>query len=364
MFYWIYTFIGGDTPARIFKYITTRSAFAFLMSFFVAFFIIPRLIVFMKKIKAGQPIRENYLPEHAGKRGTPIMGGLAVMAAVAVSSLLFGRFDQPMIWIALGIGTLIGAVGFADDYMKVTLRSTKGLSGKIRIVVEIIISAAFVYLAIKYARVTTDINIPFVWKSPLIGLPIWVYISFAALVLVSSSHAANETDGIDGLATGPAIVAAAVFTALCYIAGNKMLATYLNVPYIPGAGELTLFAASLAGALLAFLYYNCSPASIFLGDTGSMFIGGSLGALAVLSHNELLLVFILGFYVLETLSVILQVASFKLFKKRIFLMTPYHHTLEKKGWKEQQIAVRAWIFAILTALIALSSLKLRFNVWR
>ncbi len=364
LYHLFYEYLGANNPLRIFKYITFRASLAMAISFLITFFLMPKLIQWLKTYNIGQPVREDDVPEQAEKSGTPTMGGLAVIAGLTISMLLLARFDQPFVWLALGITLVFAAVGFVDDFRKVAYNDPKGLSGKLRLLIETIASLLFVFCAVKCAGLKTDIIIPFVWKTPFVDVAFPIFALFSVLVIVGSANAVNLTDGMDGLATGPSIIAAGVFTLLAYLAGHAKLSAYLGIAYIPGAGELTLFAAALAGALLAFLWYNCNPASVFMGDLGSLSIGAALGAMAVLTHNELLMIIIGGVFVFETISVIIQVTSYKLTGKRVFLVAPYHHSLERRGWKEQQIVVRMWIIAIILGLIALSSLKLRFNLWR
>ena len=364
MFYHLlYQIIGGDTWTRIFRYITLRSAMALVTAFIITFFMMPPLIRWLKKNKVGQPVRDDDVPEQMSKTGTPTMGGLAVIVGVVVSMLLWTRFDQLYVWLALGIMVLFGAVGFVDDFRKIVSNNPKGLSGKIRLAIEIAGSVVFILMAVRYGDLGADLSLPFIWQYSWQGMPVALFVAFGTVVLVGTGNSVNLTDGMDGLAIGPVIVSAGVFTVLSYLAGHMTLSTYLGIPYIPGAGELTVFAAAIVGSSLAFLWFNCSPASVFMGDTGSLALGGALGAMAVLTHNEVLMMILGGVFVFEALSVIIQVTSFKLTGKRVFLIAPYHHALQRRGWKEQQIVVRMWIISIILGLAALSTLKLRFNIW-
>jgi len=364
MFYHLlYQLIGDDTWMRIFRYITLRSAMALVTAFVVTFLLMPPLIRWLRKNKVGQPVRDDDVPEQVAKTGTPTMGGLAVIVGVVISMLLWTRFDQLYVWLALGIMVLFGAVGFVDDFQKIVSNNPKGLSGKIRLAIEILGSVVFVLVAVTYGDLGADLSLPFVWQYTWQAMPVALFVLFAAFVMVGTGNSVNLTDGMDGLAIGPVIVSAGIFTVLSYLAGHANLASYLGIPYIAGAGELTVFAAAIVGASLAFLWFNCSPASVFMGDTGSLSLGGALGAMAVLTHNEVLMVILGGVFVFEALSVIIQVTSFKLTGKRVFLIAPYHHSLERRGWKEQQIVVRMWIISIILGLAALSTLKLRFNIW-
>ena len=364
MFYHLfYQIIGGDTWTRIFRYITLRSAMALVTAFLITFFMMPPLIRWLKKNKVGQPVRDDDVPEQMSKNGTPTMGGLAVIVGVVVSMLLWTRFDQLYVWLALGVMVLFGAVGFVDDFRKIVSNNPKGLSGKIRLAIEITGSVVFILIALRYGDLGADLSLPFIWQYSWQAMPVALFVIFGVIVLVGTGNSVNLTDGMDGLAIGPVIVSSGVFTVLSYLAGHMTLSTYLGIPYIPGAGELTVFAAAVVGSSMAFLWFNCSPASVFMGDTGSLALGGALGAMAVLTHNEVLMMLLGGVFVFEALSVIIQVTSFKLTGKRVFLIAPYHHALQRRGWKEQQIVVRMWIISIILGLAALSTLKLRFNIW-
>jgi len=364
MFYHLlYSILGPDTPLRVFRYITFRSAGALVTAFCITFLLMPPLIRWLTSHKVGQPIREDYVPEHAAKKGTPTMGGLAILVGMLGSMILWTRFDRYQVWLAMGVTLVFGAVGLVDDYRKIVHHNPKGLSGKIRLLVETVAAIVFVVLAVYVTSLAPDLSVPFLWQVSWPAMPLALFVALGVLVVVGTANAVNLTDGMDGLATGPVIINASVFVLLAYLAGNRSLAAYLGIPYVVGAGELTVFCAAVVGSGLAFLWFNCNPASVFMGDTGSLSLGGALGALAVLTHNELLLLILAGVFLFEALSVIIQVASFKLTGHRVFLMAPYHHSLQRRGWKENQIVVRMWIISLVLGLAALSSLKLRFNVW-
>ncbi len=342
---------------NVFRYITFRTIYAVITAGFLVYFLMPPFINYMKKRQFGQVIREIG-PDHQHKAGTPTMGGLVIIGAVVVTVLLWGNLKNLYLWLCLGVLVVFGFIGFLDDWRKVTRKKNLGLTGKQKLLLQGLVAALFLYLALKYGTFDTRLAVPF-FKNfrPDLGL---LYFPFTVLVIVGSSNAVNLTDGLDGLAIGPFVVVALVYMLFVYLAGHAKLAAYLHLPYVPGAGELSVFCGALVGAGLGFLWYNAYPAEIFMGDVGSLSLGASLGALAVISKQELLLVLAGGVFVAEAVSVMLQVAFFKLTGgRRIFLMAPLHHHFEKKGWPEPKIIVRFWIIASFLGLIAVSTLKLR-----
>lgn len=342
--------------ARIFTYITFRTIAAILTSVLIAFLFFPSFIALLKaRQEKGQPIRADGPETHFKKAGTPTMGGLIIIGSGTVSTLLWGNLENIYVWMGLFILLSFGAIGFYDDYLKVTKQSDKGFSGKARLCAEALLAMGASLIIMHYG--SSGMMIPF-FKNYFIDLG-WFYIIFASFVIVGSGNAVNFTDGLDGLATVPIIVSISSFALIAYLCGNMLFADYLQISYVPGAGELTVLAGALIGAAFVFLWFNAPPAKIFMGDTGSLALGGVIGYMAVITKHEIVLIVIGGLFVIEALSVILQVASYKLRGKRIFLMAPIHHHFEKKGWSESQIVIRFWIISILLALVGLSSLKLR-----
>lgn len=346
---------------NVFKYLTFRSGGAIITALLISFIVAPRLIRWLRKVQnGGQPIRDDGPESHLlTKKGTPTMGGLMMLFAVTVSTVLWCDITNQYVWIALFVTLGYGLIGFMDDYLKVSKKNHKGLSGKKKLLAQFIIAFIAAYWI---ARVTPDglnhhLALPF-FKNLLINLG-WLYIPFVMLVLVGASNAVNLTDGLDGLAIVPIMIAAACFALIAYLCGNLVFANYLQIHFVPGTGELAVFCAAMIGAGLGFLWYNAPPAMVFMGDTGSLAFGGSLGTVAVIVKHEIVLAIIGGLFVMEAVSVILQVASFKLTGKRVFRMAPVHHHFEKLGWKESTIVVRFWIVAVILALIGLSTLKLR-----
>ncbi len=346
---------------NLFKYLTFRSGGAVLTSLVMTFFIGPRVIRWLKsKQGEGQPIREDGPESHLlTKKGTPTMGGLMILLSVFTSTLLWADITNRYVWIVLFVTLGFGLVGFADDYLKLTKRNTKGVPGRLKLVAQFAISlvAALWISDIAPAGMATHLALPF-FKDVLVNLGIFYFI-FVMLVMVGASNAVNLTDGLDGLAIVPIIITAGCFVLISYLVGNLKFADYLQVHHIPGSGELAVFCASLIGAGLGFLWFNAPPAQVFMGDTGSLAFGGSLGVVSVIVKHELVLAIIGGLFVAEAVSVILQVASFKMTGKRIFKMAPLHHHFEKLGWKEPTIVIRFWIIACILALAGLSTLKLR-----
>jgi phospho-N-acetylmuramoyl-pentapeptide-transferase len=346
---------------NLFRYLTFRAGGAVITALILSFVLGPSLIRWLKKKQGeGQPIREDGPESHLlTKRGTPTMGGVLILFSLTVSTLLWADLSNPYVWTVLLVTGGFGMIGFADDYLKLTKRNTKGLPGKLKLAAQFVISgsAAAVIMTTADPALATGVSVPF-FKDLLIDLGI-LFIPFAMIVMTGSSNAVNLTDGLDGLAIVPVMIAAGVFALIAYLAGNTVFSEYLQILYVPGAGELAIICASLCGASLGFLWFNAPPAMVFMGDTGSLACGGALGAIAVVAKHELVLAIVGGLFVLETVSVIVQVASFKLTGKRVFRMAPLHHHFEKKGWAEPTIVIRFWIIASVLALAGLATLKLR-----
>ena len=346
---------------NVFRYLTFRTGGAVMTSLIISFVIGPYLIRHLQtKQKGGQPIRIDGPEGHLlTKQGTPTMGGLLILIASVTSTILWADISNSFIWIALAVTTSYGAIGFADDYLKVKRRDHKGLSGKLKLVFQFIIAAAAGYWIMNLLPegLSTTIALPF-FKDTLLEFG-FLFIVAAAFVMVGASNAVNLTDGLDGLAIVPVMIAAGVFALISYLVGNSVFSGYLQLHFVPGSGELAVFCGSLIGAGLGFLWFNAPPARIFMGDTGSLALGGALGTVSVITKHELVLAIVGGLFVLETVSVIVQVVSFKLTGKRVFAMAPLHHHFEQKGWAESTIVIRFWIIASILALIGLSTLKLR-----
>jgi len=345
---------------NLFRYLTFRTGGALMTALVVAFVIGPWLIRSLRTRQgAGQPIRDDGPEAHFAKRGTPTMGGLMILIGVLFSTLLWADLTNAYVWIVMLVTTGFGLIGFFDDYLKLTKRNARGLPGKVKLVFQVLIAsvAAGWTMQIAGAPLATGLAIPFV-KDLLIQLG-WFFGPFAVLVIVGASNAVNLTDGLDGLAIVPVMIAASCFGAISYLSGNAIFADYLQIHNISGGGELAVFCGALIGAGLGFLWFNAPPAMVFMGDTGSLSIGGALGAISVVTKHELVLAIVGGLFVLETVSVIVQVASFKLTGRRVFRMAPLHHHYEQKGWAEPTIVIRFWIIAVILALVGLSTLKLR-----
>ncbi len=346
---------------NVFRYITFRTGGAVMTALIISFLFGPVVIDMLKsRQQGGQPIREDGPESHLlTKKGTPTMGGFLILLAVSIATLLWADLRNGFVWAALGVTIAFGTIGFLDDYMKVTQRDTKGLSGKLKLLMQVAISsvAAFWIISQLPDALATTIAIPFM-KTTLLNFG-WMFVGVAVLVMVGASNAVNLTDGLDGLAIVPVMIAAGVFALISYLVGNSVFSGYLQIHYVPGSGELAVFCGSVVGAGLGFLWYNAPPAKVFMGDTGSLALGGALGSVSVITKHELVLAIVGGLFVLETVSVIVQVASFKLTGKRVFAMAPLHHHFEKKGWAESTIVIRFWIIASILALVGLSTLKLR-----
>ena len=345
---------------NLFRYITFRTGGAMATSLLICFIFGPGIIRWLKaKQGDGQPIRDDGPESHLKKKGTPTMGGLMILVSVVASTLIWMDLSNLYTWAVLFVTVGFGLVGFFDDYSKLTKRSSNGVPGKIRLAIQVIISSLAVIAIIHAASPATAnaVAIPFVKDYMLqIGL---FFVPFAVFVVVGASNAVNLTDGLDGLATVPVIIAALCFIIISYLVGNVVFANYLQLHYVQGSGELAVFCGALVGAGLGFLWFNAPPAEVFMGDTGSLALGSALGTISVIVKHELVLAIIGGLFVVETLSVIIQVASYRLTGKRIFRMAPIHHHFEKLGWSEPTVVIRFWIIACILGLIGLSTLKLR-----
>jgi len=345
---------------NLFRYITVRSGGAFLTALVISFVMGPRVIAWLKsKQGEGQPIRTDGPESHLKKKGTPTMGGFLILMALSISTLCWMDLSNGFVWITLFVTMGFGAVGFADDYRKLTRRSHKGVSGRKRLLIEAAIAGVAAVLIVQLTGdgLATKFALPFL-KNALFEFGIF-FVPVAMFVIVGASNSVNLTDGLDGLAIVPAMIAAGSFGLIAYLAGNVVYANYLQIHHVPGTGELLVFCSALIGAGLGFLWFNAPPAMVFMGDTGSLAIGAALGTISVITKNEVVLAIIGGVFVLETVSVIVQVASFKLTGKRVFRMAPIHHHFEKKGWHEPTIVIRFWIIAVILAMVGLSTLKLR-----
>ncbi|HEY0156463.1 MAG TPA: phospho-N-acetylmuramoyl-pentapeptide-transferase [Thermoanaerobaculia bacterium] len=345
---------------NVFRYITFRTAFAALTALLISFILGPWLIERMRRIKLGQFIREEGPKSHQAKAGTPTMGGLLINVAIIIPTILWADIFNPYIWIVLFVTASYAAIGFVDDYRKLAKKRNLGLTSKEKFAaqfgVALLVALAIAYLPMLKNNYSTAITFPFVKSVLNLG---FLYIPFVMIVLVGASNAVNLTDGLDGLAIGSTLVAAVTYTVLTYAAGHARIAEYLRIAWVPNTGELAVFCGAMVGASLGFLWFNAHPAEIFMGDVGSLALGGAIGCLALMIKQEILLVFVGGLFVLEALSVILQVASFKLTGRRIFKMSPLHHHFELSGWKETKVVVRFWIVAVMFAMMALATLKLR-----
>jgi phospho-N-acetylmuramoyl-pentapeptide-transferase len=342
---------------NVFRYITFRAAMAALMALLISFVLGPWLIRSLTEMQIGQQIREDGPASHAVKAGTPTMGGALIVLALTLSTLLLADITSPYILLALWGTVGFAAVGFFDDYLKLTRKNSKGLPPRAKLLGQFIVALMVTGLLYFTPRFSTELAIPFV-KNIRLDLGLW-YVPFAALVIVAASNAVNLTDGLDGLAIGPVMIAAGTYAVIAYVTGHLKLAEYLQITYVAGVGELSVFCAAVVAAGLGFLWFNAYPAQMFMGDVGSLALGAALGIVAVMTKNEILLIIVGGVFVLEALSVIFQVASYKLRRKRVFLMAPIHHHYELKGWAEPQIIIRFWIIAFICAVIGLSTLKLR-----
>jgi phospho-N-acetylmuramoyl-pentapeptide-transferase len=370
MLYWLSQFSEAFGPLNVLRYITFRTGGAMMTALVFVFLFGPWIISHLRVRQGkGQPIRDD-LPHSQliTKKSTPTMGGLMILLGILVATLLWGNLTNRFVWIVLGVTLSFGAVGLYDDYLKVSRQSSAGFSGRARFAIETalavlaciaILGPEEVWEALLAGRSPVGSVLTFPFFKDFVQPLSWFYLLFGAVVIVGAGNAVNLTDGLDGLATVPVIIAALSFGFISYLAGNSVFADYLNIHYVAGTGELAVLCGAVIGAGLGFLWFNAPPAQIFMGDTGSLALGGLLGSIAVASRHEIVLAIIGGLFVIEALSVILQVLYFRRTKKRIFLMAPLHHHFERKGWTEPQIVIRFWIIAVVLALVGLSTLKLR-----
>jgi phospho-N-acetylmuramoyl-pentapeptide-transferase len=348
------TFIGFN----VFRYITFRSISGAITAFLFVVVFGPLFIRTMRRFQIGQVVRDDGPETHLAKQGVPTMGGLLILSAIILSSLLWARLDNTYVWLTLFITAFYGMVGALDDYRKISRKNSAGLSAKSKLFLQFLGALVVGLFIFFYPDFDGHLSVPFLKNiQPDLG---WFYVVFAMVVIVGASNAVNLTDGLDGLATGPTVVSAGVYVIFAYIAGNIVIAEYLQVSYVVGSGELAVFCGAMVGGCLGFLWFNAYPAQVFMGDVGSLALGGALGTVAIIIKQEILLAIVGGIFVMEALSVIMQVGYFKMTKgKRIFLMAPFHHHFEKKGWHESKVVVRFWIVSIILGFLALATLKLR-----
>jgi phospho-N-acetylmuramoyl-pentapeptide-transferase len=356
MLYLIAQYFEFEGLANLIRYQTFRAGAALMTALVIGLVIGPKFINMLRVRQGkGQPIREDGPQSHLAKRGTPTMGGLMILIALVISMLLWMDLTSPLVWACLAVTIGFGLIGFLDDYDKVTKRSHKGVSGRMRLLGEFTVAGIASWIMV--SQVDTNLYVPF-FSDRYIPLGPFYY-AFAAFVIVGAGNAVNLTDGLDGLATMPVVIAAGTFAIISYLAGRADFSVYLGIPHVPRAGELAILCAGIMGACLAFLWFNAPPAAVFMGDTGSLALGGALGAIAVAAQHEIVLAIVGGLFVMEALSVIIQVAVYKRTGKRVFKMAPIHHHFEQLGWKESTVVIRFWIVSIVLALIGLSTLKLR-----
>ncbi|MBI3399358.1 MAG: phospho-N-acetylmuramoyl-pentapeptide-transferase [Deltaproteobacteria bacterium] len=356
LYHLLYPLYKYHTVFNVFQYITFRTIYAVVTALLLSFIIGPYIIRKLSAMQIGQVIRKDGPANHFIKEGTPTMGGVLILLAIIIPTLLWANLTNSYVWLLIAVTLGLGAIGFVDDYKKVVQKNSKGLLPGHKFLWQLIIAsgvAVFLY----FTGFNTSVAVPF-FKNVVIPLG-WLYVPFVILVIVGASNAVNLTDGLDGLAIGPIIIAAATYMLFTYLTGHVKIANYLQIMYVPKGGELTIFAGAMVGASLGFLWFNSYPAQVFMGDVGSLALGGALGTLAIITKQEILLVLVGGIFVVEALSVIFQVGSFKLRGKRIFKMAPLHHHFELNGWPEPKIIVRFWIISIILSLIAISTLKLR-----
>ena len=363
MFYeWVYPLheLPGMSALNVFRYITFRAAYAAITALLVCFVLGPPMIEWLRRVRLGQKIREDGPQSHLIKSGTPTMGGIVIVTAIVLPVLLWGNFHSRALWLAVLATLWLGALGFLDDWLRVVKGLPKGLLGRYKLVGQIVLGGLIGVILLAFPESglpATTTHVPFL-KFRFIDFGI-LFVPFVILVVTGSSNAVNLTDGLDGLASGLVAIAALAFAGMCYVSGHARISEYLNISYLRYAGELTVFCAAVLGASLGFLWYNCHPADVFMGDTGSLALGGALGTVAVLIKREFWLVLVGGVFVAEALSAMIQVASFKLLGRRLFRMAPIHHHFELSGWAESRVVLRFYIVGALLALLSLSTFKLQ-----
>ena len=360
LYSYLISLVDQFSGLNVFRYLTFRTGLSIASSMTIVFIIGGPFIKFIESHKITGPIREDGPLSHIVKKvGTPTMGGVLILIGIIFSTLLWADLNNSYIWILLMVATSFGLLGATDDYLKIKRNNSRGISSSMKIIWQVILSLIAIFLLIKYGNSEhlKNLYFPF-FKNLTVHLGLF-FIPFSLFVIVGSSNAVNLTDGLDGLATVPVMLVALSFTLIAYVVGNIVFSDYLQIPYIANVGEISIFCGSIVGSCLGFLWYNAPPAKIFMGDTGSLSLGGSLGAVSIITKHEIVLGIIGGLFVLETVSVIIQVVSFKLTGKRVFMMAPLHHHFEKKGWAESTVVIRFWIISIILALIGLATLKLR-----
>jgi phospho-N-acetylmuramoyl-pentapeptide-transferase len=360
MLYLLTEFSDGGGVLNLLRYLTVRAGGAFFTALIFGFIFGQPLINFLRvKQGKGQPIRDDGPQSHFAKAGTPTMGGLLILSALMFATLVWSDLTNPYVWIVVLVTLAFGLIGFADDYAKVTKQNTKGVSSRLRFGLGLVIAGLATYAAAQFhpADLTNQLAFPF-FKEALLNMGMF-FVPFGMIVIVGAANAVNLTDGLDGLAIMPVMIAGGTLGVIAYVVGNANYTEYLGVHFVPGTGELLIFTSALFGGGLGFLWYNAPPAAVFMGDTGSLALGGALGAIAVCAKHEIVLAIVGGLFVVEAMSVIIQVAYFKRTGRRVFLMAPIHHHFEKKGWAEPQIVIRFWIISLILALIGLATLKVR-----
>lgn len=357
LYHLLYSLSDEIAAFNVFRYITFRSAMAVVTAILLSMLLGSRFVALLRRLSIGQSIRTEGPERHHDKAGTPTMGGLLILFTLMVPTLLWVDLTNPVAWVAVGVTLGYGAIGFLDDWLKVRRQRNLGLTSRAKFSLQVLVGAAAGLAIRALPDFESTVALPFL-KHAVFDVG-WMYVPFAVLVLVCASNAVNLTDGLDGLAIGATLIAAATYAVFTYVAGNAVVAGYLQVPFVRGTGEVAVFCSALVGASLGFLWFNAHPAEVFMGDVGSLALGGAIGVVALLSKQEIVLVIVGGLFVIETLSVIVQVASFKLTGRRVFRMAPLHHHFELSGWEESKIITRFWIVAILFALMGLSTLKLR-----
>jgi len=358
LYHLLYSLHTEFSGFNVFRYITFRTIGAAVTAFLILFLCGPYFIRLLQRLQIGQVVRDDGPQTHMSKQGVPTMGGVLILAAMTISSLLWADLSNGLVWLLIGAGLFFGLIGFLDDMQKIRKKNSKGLSARGKLVLQVLGSSMVGLYLILHPEYDGRLSLPFIKGfHPDLG---WWYIPFAVIVIVGASNAVNLTDGLDGLAVGPLVISGSVYVIFSYVAGHAIVSNYLQIPFVPGAGEVAVFCGAMVGACLGFLWFNAYPAQIFMGDVGSLALGGTLGAVSIIIKQEILLVIVGGVFVMEALSVILQVGYFKMSGgKRIFLMAPFHHHFEKKGWQEPKVVVRFWIVSIILGLMALATLKLR-----